>query len=197
MADEAFRSELTSFVEPLVAPGRVNSLAQQLLKLTSPGVPDVYQGTEVWDLSLVDPDNRRPVDYDRRRRLLEELPGLTPGEIMARSDDGLPKLWVTTQALHLRRRRPELFGAEGGYTPVEARGDERSHVVAFVRGGAAMTVVPRLLLAMEGEWGDTTVEVPDGAWRNLLTGEQVSSGETSAASLLSEFPVALLEREPA
>lgn len=84
----------------MVEPGRVNSLAQTLLKLTAPGVRDLYQGTELWELSFVDPDNRRPIDYDRRRRLLAELEGATPEAIWARIDDGLPKLWVTSQALH-------------------------------------------------------------------------------------------------
>jgi len=88
------------------------------LKLTAPGIPDFYQGSELWDLSLVDPDNRRPVDYDLRRRLLADLAGsLSPEAIRARADEGLPKLWLIRQALHLRRRRPELFGRDATYRP--------------------------------------------------------------------------------
>ncbi|MGC2660830.1 MAG: malto-oligosyltrehalose synthase, partial [Bryobacteraceae bacterium] len=93
-ADDKFLAELEKFVTPLIQPGRVNSLAQVLLKLTAPGVPDLYQGSELWDLSLVDPDNRRPVDYEARRNLLRELPGLTASDVMRRIDEGLPKLWL-------------------------------------------------------------------------------------------------------
>ncbi len=95
LADSTFLADLAAFVAPLVAPGRVSSLAQVLLKLTAPGVPDFYQGSEIWDLSLVDPDNRRPVDYELRRRLLADLEGNpTPEAILARVDEGLPKLWL-------------------------------------------------------------------------------------------------------
>src|SRR6185295_11194257 len=111
LEDAEFVTDLESFVAPLVEPGRINSLAQTLLKLTAPGVPDFYQGTEIWDLSLVDPDNRRPVDYELRRGLLADLKGgMTPEEILARMEEGLPKLWVIRQGLQLRRRNPEPFG---------------------------------------------------------------------------------------
>jgi maltooligosyltrehalose synthase len=100
LEDWAFVGDLEGFVAPLIEPGRITSLAQTVLTLTVPGVPDLYQGTELWELSLVDPDNRRPIDYDRCRRLLAELEGATPEAIWARIDDGLPKLWVTRQALH-------------------------------------------------------------------------------------------------
>ncbi|MGH9152851.1 MAG: malto-oligosyltrehalose synthase, partial [Acidimicrobiales bacterium] len=109
LGDEAFLADLAGFVEALVAPGRVNSLAQVLVKLTAPGVPDTYQGSELWDLSLVDPDNRRPVDYGVRRRLLGQLAGLGPEAVLARADEGLPKLTVVREALQLRRRRPGAF----------------------------------------------------------------------------------------
>jgi len=191
MADRAFTADLEAFLAPLIAAGRVNSLAQTLLKLTTPGIPDIYQGTELWDLSLVDPDNRRPVDYALRRRLLAELERATPAEIMARMDDGLPKLWVTRQALRLRRRRPELFGPEGVYSPLAATGDRSGHVVAFARGEGAVTVVPRLVLHLEDSWLDTTLALPGGRWRNELTGELVQ-GTMRIADLLAKFPVALL-----
>ena len=111
--DARFVADLEGFVGPLVEPGRVNSLTQTLVKLTAPGVPDVYQGNELWDLSLVDPDNRRPVDYDARRTLLRALRDAKVDEIMARSAEGMPKLWVVKQTLNLRRRRPELFWPRG------------------------------------------------------------------------------------
>jgi (1->4)-alpha-D-glucan 1-alpha-D-glucosylmutase len=178
----------------------VTALAQTLLKLTSPGVPDTYQGTELWDDSLVDPDNRRPVDYERRQALLAELDaGLPPEEILRRSPEGLPKLLVTRQALHLRRRRPDAFGAGSGgaYEALAASGTKAEHVVAFARGGSVVTIAPRLVVGLGGDWADTTVAVPDATWRNLLTGDTapVVGGRAAVADLLARVPVALLERE--
>jgi (1->4)-alpha-D-glucan 1-alpha-D-glucosylmutase len=195
LKDPAFIEDIETFVKPLVPLGRINSLAMTLLKFTAPGVPDIYQGTELWDLSLVDPDNRRPVDYDRRRRLLGELDSLSPQDILARADEGLPKLWLTRQALHLRRRRPSVF-ADGEYQPLEARGDGAKHVVAFSRAGQVVTVVPRLVIPLQNDWGDTWLELPPGAWHNELTGERLEQGNISVATLLDRFPVALLDREP-
>jgi (1->4)-alpha-D-glucan 1-alpha-D-glucosylmutase len=195
LADPEFTADLAAFVAPLVQPGRVNALAQTLLKLTAPGMPDLYQGTEVWDLRLVDPDNRRPVDYELRRRLLSELEGATPGQLWARVDEGLPKLWLICQTLALRRRQPELFGPQADYHPLLANGARAAHVVAFARGSGVVTVVPRLVLGLNGEWGDTTLEVPHGAWRNELTGDDVDSHVTRMADVLARFPVALLSRK--
>ncbi|GIW07713.1 MAG: maltooligosyl trehalose synthase [Dehalococcoidia bacterium] len=198
LADEAFLADLEAFVTPLVEPGRINSLAQTLLKLTTPGVPDIYQGCDLWDLSLVDPDNRRPVDFARRRALLADLDGATPEAIWARIDEGLPKLWVIRQALQLRRRRPGLFRWRGAYEPLAAAGPQADHVVAFCRGGGALTVVPRLVLRL-GEWKRTALELPPGRWTNVLTGDEWEGGRVTLARLLRRFPVALLEKvgEPA
>jgi (1->4)-alpha-D-glucan 1-alpha-D-glucosylmutase len=196
LADQKFTADLAAFVAPLVQAGRVNALAQTLLKLTAPGVPDLYQGTEVWDLSLVDPDNRRPVDYDLRRRFLCELEcGVTPEQMWARVDEGIPKLWLIRQALALRRRRPELFGPQGDYQPLLAEGERAEHVVAFARGAGVVTVAPRLVLGLDGRWGDTTLKVPHGTWRNELTGDDVDGDVTRMADLLARFPVALLTRK--
>jgi (1->4)-alpha-D-glucan 1-alpha-D-glucosylmutase len=195
LEDQEFTADLEAFVAPLIEPGRVNSLALTLLKLTAPGVPDLYQGTELWDLSLVDPDNRRPVDYDRRRRLLASLNGATPQAIWARVDEGVPKLWVIRQALRLRRRRPALFGPQGEYEPLEADGPRAQHAVAFMRGGGAVTVVPRLVLGLNGDWGETTLALPPGHWRNELTGEEFYGDAVPLGLLLAPFPVALLARE--
>ena len=194
LADPEFTADLAAFVAPLVQAGRVNALAQTLLKLTAPGVPDLYQGTEVWNLSLVDPDNRRPVDYDLRRRLLREVEGATPEQVWARVDEGLPKLWLIRQVLALRRRQPELFGPQGDYQPLLAKGERAAHVVAFARGSGVVTVVPRLVLGLNGEWGSTTLKMPDGAWRNALTGDDVDGHVTRMADVLARFPVALLTR---
>jgi (1->4)-alpha-D-glucan 1-alpha-D-glucosylmutase len=196
--DAQFRADLSGFVAPLVWPGRVNGLSQTLLKLAAPGVAHVYQGTELWDLSLVDPDNRRPVDFDLRRRLLDELPRLSPEQVVARADEGLPKLWVIRQALHLRRQRPAPFGAgaAGAYAPLAAEGVKAKHAVAFLRGGEVAAVAPRLVIGLDGDWGDTTLALPSGRWRNVLDGESLDGGRVPLACLLRRFPVALLAREP-
>jgi (1->4)-alpha-D-glucan 1-alpha-D-glucosylmutase len=162
-----------------------------LLQLTMPGVPDVYQGTELWDHSLVDPDNRRPVDYALRRSLLASL---DEGAAPAVDDTGTAKLLVVSRALRARRDSPELFE---GYEPVEVTGSAASHVVAADRGGA-VPVATRLpvRLAQTG-WGDTALRLPTGAWRDLLTGSHlVSTAEgVPAAEVLRQLPVALLVRD--
>jgi (1->4)-alpha-D-glucan 1-alpha-D-glucosylmutase len=193
--DRDFTDDLEAFVAPLVEPARIHSLAQTLLKIAAPGVPDFYQGSEIWDLSLVDPDNRRPVDYDLRRRLLDDLKReMKPEEILARMDEGLPKLWVIRQGLHLRRRRPELFGPEADYQSLQVQGSRADHAVAFTRGGGVAVVVPRLAIRLGGDWGGTTVDLPPGRWRDELTGEEVEGGPRSVAGLLARFPLALLSR---
>ncbi|HET9211165.1 MAG TPA: malto-oligosyltrehalose synthase [Thermoanaerobaculia bacterium] len=198
LEDKDFVADLEAFVAPLVGPGRTNSLAQTLLKLTAPGVPDFYQGSEIWDLSLVDPDNRRPVDYGLRRRLLDDLKrGLASEEILARMDDGLPKLWLIHQGLHLRRRLPEAFGPDGAYEPLRAAGPRAEHLVAFmrgVRGGAVAAIAPRLPLRLQGDWQGTLLELPPGSWRDELNGEEIAGGSRPVAELLARFPVALLAR---
>jgi len=195
LGDKEFVADLEGFVGPMIEPGRVNSLSQALIKLTAPGVPDIYQGNELWDMSLVDPDNRRPVDYDRRRKLLAEVTGgLEPEEVIRRSDEGLPKLWLTRQALRLRRLRPGLFGPEGDYRPIAAEGEKADHVVAFGRGDGAITVGVRLPLQLGGNWGETTIDLPEGKWSNELTGDAVDGGRVKLAGLLGRFPVALLSR---
>ncbi|HVF74236.1 MAG TPA: malto-oligosyltrehalose synthase [Acidimicrobiales bacterium] len=196
LADERFQGELAAFVAPLVEIGRVTSLAQTLIKLTAPGVPDIYQGQELWDLSLVDPDNRRPVDYEQRRRLLAELDDLKVDEVIGRSDDGLPKLLVVKEALALRARRPDAFGRQSTYRPLPVGGDKAEHAVAFARGDEAVTVAPRLVLRLDGQWAETAVELPDGRWTNVFTGEEHSGGPVELADLLRSFPVALLEHVP-
>ena len=170
-------------------PSRVNSLSQKLVQLTMPGVPDVYQGTELWDDSLVDPDNRRPVDYARRRAMLATL--TTPPPV---DGSAAAKMWVVTRALHARRDRPELFT---GYTPLPADGPAADHVVAFDRGGA-ITVATRLPvgLATGGGWRDTSITVPAGRYADALTGRTwaIEGCETGlhVGELLTRYPVAML-----
>jgi (1->4)-alpha-D-glucan 1-alpha-D-glucosylmutase len=196
-----FVKELQQFVGKIQDAGRVNSLTQTLLKYTSPGVPDLYQGGELWDLSLVDPDNRRPVDYEVRRQLLDELKEMTgvdvAAQVMNRADEGLPKLWTIHRALELRRERPECFGARAGYAPLDVDGAKHDHVIAYLRGNDVATVVPRLTLKLGGAWKDTTVMLPEGRWMNRLTRIGVDGGRVAVKSLLKDFPVALLVRDGA
>ncbi len=195
MADHEFRRELEKFVEGLVFPGRLNSLAQTLLKLTAPGVPDIYQGNELWDLSLVDPDNRRAVDFNRRREMLDQISSLTAEEILQRMDEGLPKLHVVRQTLHLRRSRPELFGAEAAYGTLQAEGEKSDHVVACLLGEQVLAIVPRLVIKLGGDWGNTSLQVPEGQWCNVMTREMISGGTLRLQDLMARFPVALLVQE--
>lgn len=194
-----FLRELQQFVDRVRDAGRVNSLTQTLLKYTAPGMPDLYQGGEIWDLSLVDPDNRRPVDYALRKKLLCELKHMTgedvTAQVMLRADEGLPKMWTIHKALELRRERPECFGAEAEYTPLEVDGAKHDHTIAYMRGEDVVTVVPRLTLKLDGSWKDTIVVLPKGRWRNRLTGGAVDGGVITMKLLLKDFPLALLVRE--
>lgn len=193
--DRAWCSDLEAVVRRVRDAGRINSLAQTLVKYTSPGVPDLYQGSELWDLSLVDPDNRRPVDYDLRRRLLAEMRGMSASEVLKRWDDGLPKLWTIFHGLRVRRDLPRSFGPEGEYVSVEVTGSRSEHVIAYVRGGDVATVVPRLPLTFGGDWGDTSITLAEGRWRNRLRGDAVEGGSVRIGDLLAGFPVALLVKE--
>ena len=166
-------------------PSLSNVLAQKLLQLTMPGVPDLYQGQELVEPALVDPDNRRPVDYDKRRAA------------MASYDEGQPveaKLRVTTAALRLRRERAASFA--GSYTPLDITGDAAEHAISYLRGDDIAVIVTRLPvgLAARGGWGDTTLALPDGAWRDVLTGNR-HEGHVAVAEMLATLPVALLARQ--
>ncbi len=193
---QRFLNEFAPLLQRVAYYGRFNALAQVLLKLTAPGVPDIYQGNELWNFSLVDPDNRRPVDYARRRALLDELKGRVeqaqareaserPGaglralaqELVERSEDGRIKLFVTYRTLNFRREQAELF-REGAYRALAANGDRAEHVVAFARLAgqrAALTIVPRLVLGLAGESGGPPLG--PGAWGDtwLLLPDGLSS----------------------
>ena len=197
-----------------------NALAQTLVKITAPGVPDFYQGTELWDLSLVDPDNRRPVDWARRRATLDELRRATAAagdnlagvaaDLVKRKEDGRVKMFAITRALAARARHAALF-ADGAYRPLETRGALGDSVCAFARTRGeetALTIVPRLIARHGGDsdplgaafWGDTAIDVPvelGMRFRNALTGERVAArdGALAAADVFGVFPAALLERE--
>jgi (1->4)-alpha-D-glucan 1-alpha-D-glucosylmutase len=196
LADARFVEEVEGAVAPLVEPGRANALALLLWKLTAPGVPDLYQGSELWDLSLVDPDNRRPVDFERRRQLLAESEELSLAEVIGRADDGLSKLWLVRRTLSLRRRRPADLGPEGAYRPLAPLGPAADHCVAYVRGDGVLAIAPRLPLKLRaaGGWRETRLPVPDAVWRNVLTDTEHAGPELDLGELLRDFPVALLER---
>jgi (1->4)-alpha-D-glucan 1-alpha-D-glucosylmutase len=186
--DPAICEPLSAFVERITPPGWTNSLGQKLVQLTMPGVPDVYQGSELWDYSLVDPDNRRPVDFELRRALLDDLDGFNDAPPIDAS--GAAKLWVVSRTLRLRRDWPDLFAS---YEPVTATGAAADHVVAFDRGGC-ITVATRLPVTLErdGGWRDTTIDLGAPA-TDVITGRRVAR-ELPLAELLDTYPVALLVR---
>lgn len=202
--DEAFEKRMhaaidAAFDEPAVrrlveetvawvsAAGWSNGLSAKLVQLTAPGVPDVYQGSELWETSLVDPDNRRPVDFAQRRALLSRLDGGWLPEI---DEEGAAKLLATSRALRLRRDRPELFTR---YAAVPAIGPAASHAIAFDRGGA-LTLATRLPagLAADGGWRDTEIVLPGHPLEDVLTGRTYAGGRTTIAEILDRYPVALL-----
>ncbi|HXZ81300.1 MAG TPA: malto-oligosyltrehalose synthase [Terriglobales bacterium] len=201
-----FVADFSEFQNYVTRIGMLNGLSQTVLKLTSPGVPDIYQGNEVWDFSLVDPDNRRPVDYGKRMRLLGQLreceasSGSTPEgclrDLMEHMDDGRIKLYVTWKALRTRRECRLLF-EEGGYRPLTVQGSRARHIVAFARQHekrVAITVAPRLCAILLGEqerypigeiWGDTTIQLPaelaPQQYENVFGGRSIQvehAGET-------------------
>ncbi len=195
--DRQVGAVLEDLASTVAGPGWSNALSAKLLGLTMPGVPDVYQGSELWEQSLVDPDNRRPVDFDERQDLLKALrAGDRPPLTGALDDPGAVKLLTTHVALTLRRERGELFS---GYTPLAAEGEAADHVVAFDRGGA-VTVATRLPLglAARGGFGGTTLPLPPGAWAEALTGRTVDldeDGRVRLTDILTDYPVALLVRD--
>jgi (1->4)-alpha-D-glucan 1-alpha-D-glucosylmutase len=174
--------ELTGLVVQLEPHAHSDALGQKLLALTVPGIPDVYQGTELWEDSLVDPDNRRPVDYSVRGAELERL--------------SHSKIRAVTAALHARRDRPDTF-LSGDYRPVLAAGSAAHHVVAFRRGSDVLVAVSRWTVRLHHDgWGDTILPLPEGMWTDRLTGARWS-GPTPAGDLFVQLPVVLLERSDA
>jgi (1->4)-alpha-D-glucan 1-alpha-D-glucosylmutase len=216
---DAFVRDLSEFVRTPARAGMLNSLSQTLLKIASPGVPDFYQGTELWSFTLVDPDNRRQVDYEERRALLASMreaggrdaTGFVEG-LLERPDDGRVKMYVTSRALNFRRERAELF-SRGRYEPLAARGRRAENVLAFARARGEQVCVAvaarfftrlgvgvgRLSLSAQ-VWGDTVLpldEVGAGRWRDVFTGREFEAGDGGGLRLsevLSPLPVALLSR---
>jgi (1->4)-alpha-D-glucan 1-alpha-D-glucosylmutase len=180
--DGPVAAQLTELVNQLNTHAENDALGQKLLALTVPGIPDIYQGTELWDDSLVDPDNRRPVDYTARRQALKSLQH--------------PKIRIVKTALQMRRARPDTF-LRGDYHPVLASGSAADHLIAFRRGDDVLVAVTRWTVRLEQTgWGATEIAVPDGSWTDALTG-RVITGPVLATELFAELPVALLERTDA
>jgi (1->4)-alpha-D-glucan 1-alpha-D-glucosylmutase len=238
--DSAFEAALQDYVAALLDPGRSpeflgdlaefvgqvgriglwNAFARILLQLTAPGIPDIYQGDELWNFSLVDPDNRRPVDFALRGALLESLPGVGEplDELLATPEDGRLKLYLVRTVLDARKRHPELF-LRGTYLPLAAEGPVARHLVAFARRHdttTAVVLVPRLLASAAATttttasadmpadpmpalpWGDTAIQLPPGwpaEWRSVLTGGECAVDEGGWLRLqpaLGRLPGALL-----
>jgi (1->4)-alpha-D-glucan 1-alpha-D-glucosylmutase len=223
-SDNPFLEQFKPFQRRVDFFGKFNSLSQTLLKITAPGVPDFYQGTELWDFNLVDPDNRRPVDYDLRRSLLAGLRGRFDKngtdtcrvlvELMQESDPGQLKLFLIWRALHFRRQHLGIF-ERGRYVPLSASGVKQNHVCAFsrsVKDQAVVVVVPRLIVGLTNGlerlplglevWQNTLLRLPSSKagdrYHNVFTQERYVLPEPQdglpLADLLSHFPVALLER---
>ncbi|HEY2860206.1 MAG TPA: malto-oligosyltrehalose synthase [Terracidiphilus sp.] len=192
-----FLIDLEGVVSRINRAGHINSLSQTLMRYTAPGVPDTYQGGELWDYRLVDPDNRTPVDYGLRQSMLDGFKaGMPVAEIMRLEDTGVPKLWITHKALTLRRDHPEWFGADAAYEPLGAIGMKAAHAVAWIRAGRVATVAPRWPVKLGDSWAGTTLTLPEGRWKNELTSETISGGRVRVQALLRSFPVALLVRTP-
>jgi (1->4)-alpha-D-glucan 1-alpha-D-glucosylmutase len=192
LSDDEVMADVAAFVEAIDEPARTVSLAVTLLRLTSPGVPDTYQGCERWEHSLVDPDNRRPVDFASLAESLERALRTPVAELWSTRVDGVVKQRVVAAALEVRRRHPASF-TDGAYEPVAAAGPQAHRALSFLRGDDVVVVVPRLTARLEG-WGDTVVCLPPGRWTDRLGGRRFS-GAVPVGDLLAEVPVALLTRE--
>jgi (1->4)-alpha-D-glucan 1-alpha-D-glucosylmutase len=190
--DRAEVAELIERFATAIDPyGWSNALAQKLVQLTMPGVPDLYQGSELFNGSLVDPDNRRPVDFDRATAAMREIDRARTGPVAY--DTPLAKLWVTRQALRARRDLPHLFV---DYRPLVLEGPTGEHLIAFDRGGA-ITLATRLPVGLRRRrgWGESAISLPDGSYRNTLTGTHFQ-GSVNLGELFRQYPVALLLAEP-
>lgn len=191
--DKNFINSFEKFLQPLVVSGQINSLAQLTLRLTAPGVPDIYQGNEIWDGSLTDPDNRRPVDFKQILADFTAINEMNSGEILyrMRENQSQPKLFIIKKMLKLRGEI-SVFHEPDSYFPLEVSGPQSERVVAFMRGERVLVVVPRLTHSLENNWGSTRLTLPEGTWRNIFTDARLKSGSTKVKDLLKDFPVAVL-----
>ena len=199
-----FLKDFVNFQKKISSAGLVNSISQTTIRLMAPGVPDTYQGSEVWDFSLVDPDNRRPVDYGRRSQMLSDLSKASAKELISTIEDGRIKLWVTSKLLHLRKRLPDIF-TRGGYQVIRAEGERQQNIFAFARTSktqSIIVVIPRLIARLGGEenkWSGTKIVLPAkiqaNKFEDVFTGQSHTCGvdrSIAVSPILEEFPVAVL-----
>jgi (1->4)-alpha-D-glucan 1-alpha-D-glucosylmutase len=199
LSDHEFRTDFLRFQKRIAFYGFLNSLSQVVLKATAPGTPDFYQGTELWDFSLVDPDNRRTVDYARRRAMLQAVKSVSPDTLLHRWEDGRIKMFVTCKLLEIRARHADLF-RDGSYEPIDAG----PNTIAFIRrhhNDVVLVAVPRLVakvvkpgkLPIGDVWANATLTTA-GKWRNAFTGEEHEGGRILLSRLFSTLPMAAMER---
>jgi (1->4)-alpha-D-glucan 1-alpha-D-glucosylmutase len=194
--DRETMDKVSAFVNRIAKVAWHSSLSQTLLKLSACGVPDIYQGSEIWDTRLTDPDNRGPVDFELRKDCLRRVAHASIEEALAGFEEGLPKLWLTQRVLGLRRLKPDWFGPSARYVPLPARGSRASSIVSFSRGEHVVVIAPRWWRPLlEQGFGDTSIELPNGAYRNLFDSDARYSGRVELQQALRRFPVALLIAE--
>ena len=205
----SFLRLITEFVPKIAFFGTINTLSQTLVKLTAPGVPDIYQGQELFDFSLVDPDNRRPVDFAIREEVLHQMSKDESGwaehctEMLRNWTDGRAKLWVTRKSLKARQEHRDIFDS-GKYTSLRTSGAKAAHAIGYSRSiddRTAVVLFPRFTHGlMNGEmrmplgnvWGDTRITIPQGTYKNVFTGEGISGGDVLCSEALKTFPLMLL-----
>ena len=207
-----FLQDFLATCEPVFLAGALNSLSQTAIKLTAPGIPDIYQGAELWDLTLVDPDNRRPIDFDAYQALQNATAGMAMSDLLRDWRSGAIKLRLIEAVLTLRQRATALF-AEAQYVPLTVEGTAAQHAIAFARvgaGNAVVTIAPRACLDLlrsattplvpAQSWGETVVELPESLagcrWRNVVTGGMhAATSGLAVGEALRQFPVAILANE--
>ena len=191
--NKEFISSLEGFIAELIEYGRINSLAQITLKLTSPGIPDIYRGTEVWNNSLADPDNRRPFSINERKSILKRIEKMDCQSILEAYDEGLPKMFIIKKILEIRKK-DFSFNSRDSYREIRASGTCSDNVLSYIRGKNLIVVVPRLLLKIKKQWKNTKLNLPKGEWINIFSEKTFPSGAISVENILKDFPVAVLKR---
>ncbi|PKL45419.1 MAG: malto-oligosyltrehalose synthase [Candidatus Riflebacteria bacterium HGW-Riflebacteria-1] len=186
-----FIKSLEDFVDDLIEPGQINSLLQLTIKLTAPGFPDIYQGSEIWNNSLTDPDNRRPVDFAQNFELLKKLENKNFRDVMHEPHQGSAKLFIIKALLALRAKVP-AFNEPDSYRAVDVMGTHSDDLLAYMRGSSVIVLVPRLSLTRKDRWDGTRIILPQGRWQNIFTGQQLAAGSNKVKDLLKDFPAAVI-----